>query len=347
MVNSNATHSLRKAEHLNITLSHDVESKELTTGFENYFFVHQALPELNASSIDFSCVLLGKRLNAPVIISAMTGGTAEAQRINENLAQAAQAAGVGMGVGSQRAALDDPDLVRSYRVRHLAPDILLFANLGAVQLNYGYGVDHCRRAVEMIQADALVLHLNPLQEALQPGGNTDFSGLISKIERVCRELQVPVVVKEVGWGISESVARRLSQAGVAGIDVAGAGGTVWSEVEGLRANSKLSLRLAETFAGWGIPTAESIKMVRRGAPALPVIASGGIRDGLDAAKAIALGADAVGLAAPLLKAADISADAAIEAIDELTRGLRLAMFCLGAPNLGVLKGSPYLKAKEA
>ena len=346
MVNSDSDHSLRKSEHLNINLNHNVQSREITTGFENYYFIHQALPELDACLIDLSANLFNKRLKAPVIISAMTGGTAEAQRINENLARAAQAVGVGMGVGSQRAALDDPQLVQSYKVRHMAPDILLFANLGAVQLNYGYGTEHCRRAVDMIEADALVLHLNPLQEALQPGGNTDFSGLLSKIERVCGELSVPVLVKEVGWGISESVARRLAQAGVAGIDVAGAGGTVWSEVERLRAGNKVSQNLTDAFASWGIPTAESIKMVRRGAPGLPLIASGGIRHGLDIAKAIALGADAVGLAAPLLKVANLSSEAVIEALEELVEGLRLAMFCSGASDVNVLKGSPYLRVRE-
>ena len=346
MVNSDSDHSLRKSEHLNINLNHNVQSREITTGFENYYFIHQALPELDAYLIDLSTKLFNKRLKVPVIISAMTGGTAEAQRINENLARAAQAVGVGMGVGSQRAALDDPQLVQSYQVRHMAPDILLFANLGAVQLNYGYGTEHCRRAVEMIEADALVLHLNPLQEALQPGGNTDFSGLLSKIERVCGELNVPVLIKEVGWGISESVARRLARAGVAGIEVAGAGGTVWSEVERLRVGNKISQNLTDAFASWGIPTAESIKMVQRGAPGLPLIASGGIRHGLDIAKAIALGADAVGLAAPLLKVANLSSEAVIEALEELAEGLRLAMFCSGAPDVNVLKCSPYLRVRE-
>jgi len=346
VVNSDSDHSLRKSEHLNINLNHNVQSREITTGFENYYFIHQALPELDAYLIDLSTKLFNKRLKVPVIISAMTGGTAEAQRINENLARAAQAVGVGMGVGSQRAALDDPQLVQSYQVRHMAPDILLFANLGAVQLNYGYGTEHCRRAVEMIEADALVLHLNPLQEALQPGGNTDFSGLLSKIERVCGELNVPVLIKEVGWGISESVARRLARAGVAGIEVAGAGGTVWSEVERLRVGNKISQNLTDAFASWGIPTAESIKMVQRGAPGLPLIASGGIRHGLDIAKAIALGADAVGLAAPLLKVANLSSEAVIEALEELAEGLRLAMFCSGAPDVNVLKCSPYLRVRE-
>jgi isopentenyl-diphosphate delta-isomerase len=230
-------------------------------------------------------------------------------------------------------------------VRDLAPDILLFANLGAIQLNYGYGVEECRRAVEMIGADALILHLNPLQEALQPEGNTNFSGLLGKIEQVCRELMVPVIVKEVGWGISEDVARKLSSVGVAGIDTAGAGGTSWSEVERYRARTELGSITASVFASWGVPTAESIEMARCGAPKLTLIASGGIRTGLDVAKSIALGVDAVGIATPLLKAASISAESVIAALQEIIESLRLAMFCIGASNLGELKGSPLLKKR--
>jgi len=196
----------------------------------------------------------------------MTGGTSEAARINRNLALAAQAHGVALGVGSQRAALEHPELAFTFQVRREAPDIMLFANLGAVQLNYGYTTDDCRRAVEMIEADALILHLNPLQEALQPEGNTRFAGLAAKIEEVCRALEVPVVVKEVGWGISEQAARMLAEAGVAAIDVAGAGGTSWSQVEMHRAPTAFQRQLAAAFVAWGIPTAESILAVRRAAP---------------------------------------------------------------------------------
>jgi len=227
----------------------------------------------------------------------------------------------------------------------VAPDILLLANLGAVQLNYGYGVEHCQRAVEMIEADGLILHLNPLQEALQPEGNTDFlQEMLVKIEEVCRGLSVPLIVKEVGWGISEDAARRLADAGVAAIDVAGAGGTSWSEVERHRADSESSRRIAAAFADWGIPTAESIQMVRRAAPDVTLIASGGIRTGVEAAKAIALGADAAALATPLLKPATVSPEAVGEKIGEILEQLRTAMFCVGARNLQELKSVPLVKA---
>jgi isopentenyl-diphosphate delta-isomerase len=266
----------------------------------------------------------------------MTGGAAETERINKNLAIAAQAMGIGMGLGSQRAAIEDPHLVRTYQVRDVAPDILLLANLGAVQLNAAYGIDQCRRAVEMIQADGLILHLNPLQEAIQPGGNTNWSGLLAKIETLCRALPVPVVVKEVGWGISEKIARWLAEAGVAGIDVAGAGGTSWSEVEKHRADER-GRRIAEAFATWGIPTAEAITMARRAAPDRVIIASGGIRSGLDVAKAIALGADAAGMAWPLLQLANESSEAVIAGLEETIAVLRIAMFCVGARDLAALR----------
>jgi isopentenyl-diphosphate delta-isomerase len=337
-------HNQRKSEHLRILLKEDVRFRNLTTGLERYHFVHQALPEINRDHIDLSTTLLDKHLSAPLIISSMTGGTEEAETINKNLATAAQIFGLGMGVGSQRAALEEPSLSHTYQVRDVAPDILLLANLGAVQLNYGYGVEHCQRAVEMIEADGLILHLNPLQEALQPEGNTNFSGLLAKIEEVCRELSVPVIVKEVGWGISEEVARRLVDAGVAAIDVAGAGGTSWSEVEMHRAVSETSRRIAAAFADWGIPTAESIQMVRRAAPEVTLIASGGIRTGVEAAKAIALGADAAALATPFLKPATVSPEAAGEKIREILEELRTAMFCVGAGNLQELKSVPLQKS---
>jgi isopentenyl-diphosphate delta-isomerase len=337
-------HNQRKTEHLRISLEEDVHFRNLTTGLERYYFIHNALPEINRGDIDLSTTLLGKHLSAPLIISSMTGGTEEAELINKNLALAAQVHGLGMGVGSQRAALEEPGLSHTYRVRDVAPDILLLANLGAVQLNYGYGVEHCQRAVEMIQADGLILHLNPLQEALQREGNTDFSGLLPKIEAVCRELSVPVIVKEVGWGISEEVARKLANVGVAAIDVAGAGGTSWSEVEMHLAKNETARCIAAAFADWGIPTAESIQMVRRAAPGLTLIASGGIRTGVEAAKAIALGADAVAMAIPFLKPATISHEAVAEKIGEILEGLRTAMFCVGARNLQELKRAPLLKA---
>jgi isopentenyl-diphosphate delta-isomerase len=228
-------------------------------------------------------------------------------------------------------------------VRDVAPDILLFANIGAVQLNYGYDMEHCRQAVEMIGADALILHLNALQEALQPEGDGNFSGLLKKIEGVCRALGVPVIAKEVGWGISEQAARQLADAGVSAIDVAGGGGTSWSEVEKYRATTASQRRIAARFRDWGIPTAESIQMARQGAPHLPIIASGGLRHGVDMAKCIALGATLAGIARPLLKAAALSAQAADEAVYEIITELRVAMFAAGVGTIESLHQTPLVK----
>jgi isopentenyl-diphosphate delta-isomerase len=222
--------SNRKDDHIRINLEQDVRSN-LSSGLEAYRFIHEALPELNLSEVDTTTSLFGKNLSSPIMISSMTGGTKEAGKINLRLAEAAQDAGIAMGVGSQRAALEDSRAASTFNVRKVAPDILLFANLGAVQLNYGYDVSHCQRAVDMIEADALYLHLNPLQEAVQHGGDTNWKGLAKKIERVCKTVGVPVIAKEVGWGISERTARILVDCGVSAIDVAGAGGTSWSQVE--------------------------------------------------------------------------------------------------------------------
>jgi len=241
-----------------------------------------------------------------------------------------------MGVGSQRAAIDHPELAATFRVRQVAPDILLFANLGAVQLNNGYSIVQCRRAVEMIEADALVLHLNALQEAVQPEGDTRWAGLLRKIELVCRVLPVPVIAKEVGWGFSEQDARRLADAGVAAIDVAGAGGTSWSQVEMHRAKTESQRRLAAAFVDWGIPTAQAILNVCTAAPELIVIASGGLRSGLDIAKCIALGARLGGMAGPFLKAAARSPEDVVQVIEEISREIRVCMFMAGAGSLEAL-----------
>jgi len=340
------TVSRRKAEHLRIALDSAMPANGLTTGFEHFQFVHQALPEIDLVDVNVSLLFLGKTLAAPLFISPMTGGTRQAGPMNRNLAEAAQHLGVAMGVGSQRAALNDLRLAASYRVRNLAPDILLFANLGAVQLNNGFSVDECRRAVEMVQADALILHLNPLQEALQADGNTNFRGLRDKIAAICRRLDVPVVVKEVGWGLSADTARQLAEAGVAALDVAGAGGTSWSEVERRRALSPARERLAAAFMHWGIPTARSLQEVRAAVPFLPMIASGGVRSGIDVAKAIALGADLVGVAAPLLTPATQSAQAVADVLSAVIAELRVAMFCIGAGNLAALRRTPHLQRLE-
>ena len=323
-------HDRRKADHIRINLEENVQFPSLTNGFGCYRLTHQALPELDLAEIETGVSLLGKRLHVPLLISSMTGGTEAARVLNHNLARGAQACGAAMGLGSQRAGIEQAETADTFRVRDLAPDILLFANLGAIQLNYGYTVDQCRRVVEMIEADALILHLNPLQEALQADGDWQWKGLLGKIEAVCRAVGVPVVAKEVGWGLSESTARRLAEAGVSALDVAGSGGTSWSEVEYHRAPTDRLRRLAKAFADWGIPTAETLLMAQRGAPGLPLIASGGMRNGIEAAKALALGATAVGIASPFLKAAAASADEVISTIDQFGLELRTAMFCAGA-----------------
>ena len=331
----------RKSDHIRINLTEDVSGKGVTTGLERYRFQHQALPELDLDDVDTRSVVLGHALRLPILISSMTGGVPEGGRINRNLAQAAQTCGVAMGLGSGRIALEDEAARKYFEVRMEAPDVFLLANLGAVQLNYGYDSRRCADLVKMLDADAIVLHLNPLQEAVQPEGNTRFKGLLARIADLCAALSVPVVVKEVGWGLSPYVAHSLAEAGVAAVDVAGAGGTSWSEVERLRGDAEQAA-VASAFADWGIPTADAVIAARRAAPSIPVFASGGIRHGVEVAKCLALGADMVGLASPLLKAAARSADDARQALEVLSRQLRIAMFCIGARDLGELRQSPHL-----
>jgi isopentenyl-diphosphate delta-isomerase len=333
----------RKVDHIKINLEQDVRSG-LTSGLERYRFVHEALPELDLEAVDTSLILFGKILNAPILISSMTGGTEEAKTINRRLAEAAQEMGVAMGVGSQRAALENHDLTKTFSIaRTVAPDILLFANLGAVQLNYGYGIDECRRAVDMLKADALILHLNPLQETVQVGGDTNFAGLAKKIENVCKKIEVPVIVKEVGWGISERTAILLSESGVSVIDVAGSGGTSWSQVEMHRAPDEFTHQLAATFVGWGIPTADSILNVRKAAPEMTIFASGGIKDGLDITKCIALGATLGGMAGQFLKTAAISREKVVEMIQLTMRQIQVTMFVAGMDEIDKIDSSGLIE----
>jgi isopentenyl-diphosphate Delta-isomerase len=326
----------RKKEHLEICLDTDSVSSHSSTGLDRYRFIHNALPELDLDEIDVSTTFLGKELRAPILISSMTGGFDLARKVNRNLAAGAQELGIAMGVGSQRVAIEEPAAADSFRVRDVAPDILLLGNLGAVQLNYGYSIEECRRAVAMIGADALILHLNVLQEALQPEGNRNFKGLTEKIAAVCRELKVPVVVKEVGNGISVEAATRLCAAGVAAIDVAGKGGTAWSAVEAQRATQQ-GKPYSGTFTDWGIPTEEALVGVRASLPQVQLVASGGIRSGLDIAKSIALGADMAAFGQPLLAAALVSSDEVIKFIGAIIHELKVAMLCAGAANLQSLR----------
>lgn len=326
----------RKTDHIRINLEENVQSNT-TSGFERFRFVHNALPELDLAAIDLRTTFLKRSLDAPILISSMTGGVDRGLEITRHLARAAQDLGCAIGVGSQRAAIENPELSSYFNLRDVAPDVVLFANLGAVQLNYGFGIEECRRAVDMIEADALILHLNPLQEALQVDGNTNFSSLLARIADLAGNLEVPVIVKEVGFGISADVARRLADHGVAAIDTSGSGGTSWSAVEHFRADSSLLRRLSEAFIDWGIPTAESLQMIQDGGPGIPIIASGGMRTGIDAAKAIALGADMAGFAGPLLKAAAQGEDAAHDMLRALIEELRLAMFASGVGSINQLR----------
>ena len=329
----------RKLDHIRIVRDEDVNAKGVITGFAAYRLPHHALPEIDLDQIDLSTTFLGKPMRAPLLVSSMTGGAQAAELINLALAEAAESLGLAMGVGSQRAALSDARLASTYQVRRVAPHIPLLANLGAVQLNYGYGVEHCQRAVDMIEADALILHFNPLQEAVQPEGNVNFKGLLARIEQVCRTLDVPVIAKEVGNSIGALDAQRLFDVGVQAIDVAGAGGTSWSEVERFRQPSDAGARVAGTFAGWGLPTSECIREVRAALPDILLIGSGGIRSGLDIAKAIALGADLAGTARPALLGAvsERGAEAVIEDLQMYLRELRIALFCSGCGDLAALK----------
>lgn len=321
----------RKLDHLKICTEENVESGK--TGLEDISLVHKALPEVDYDKIDMGVEFLGKKLNYPIIFEAMTGGVSEASRINKDVASVAQEYGIGFGVGSQRAALEHPDLEDTFKVRDVAPDIFLVGNIGAVQLNYGYSVKECAKAVEMIGADALALHLNPLQEVVQIEGNKNFSGLTKKINEVAKKLGKPVIVKETGCGISYETASALK---VAAFDVGGTGGTSWSLVESHRSEG-LGKELGKTFSNWGIPTADSIREVTR--IGTPVIASGGIRTGIDAAKALALGADCVGIALPILKSWTAGGKQGVtDYLDGFISELRIAMFLTGAKNVSYLKG---------
>jgi len=322
----------RKKDHIEICLQNEIEAG--VTGFDNYRFIHQALPEINFDEIDLSCRFLKKKLNYPILISSMTGGTDRAEMINQNLAQAAQKLGIAMAVGSQRVAIEKPELTSTFQVRRVAPNIVLLSNLGAIQLNYGFGIKECRQAIKMIQADGLIFHLNPLQEVIQPEGNKNFSNLLKKIGEISKQLKFPVIVKEVGCGISNNVAKSLLGVGVKTVDVSGRGGTNWALIESLRCEK--GNELGKTFSKWGIPTAEAIVQSSK-VKGLTIIGSGGIRTGVDMAKSLALGADMIGIALPLLRPATKSVEAVEEKIKSLILQLKITMFCLGARNIKEMK----------
>ena len=329
----------RKSDHLDVILAGEGAFDRIDAGFDRVRLPHCAAPEIALSEVDLSTEFLGKRLFAPFLISSMTGGPARAGAINRNLAEAAEALGVAMGVGSQRVALEGAgDIGVSAEIRRWAPTAALYANFGAVQLAQGYGVDQARRVIDMIEADALILHFNPLQEAIQPGGDTDWRGVLAAVEALAAAIETPIIAKEVGFGLSASVAWDLAAAGVAAIDVAGAGGSNWAKVEGARAGSDRVARVASAFGDWGIPTVEALRACRARLPETPMIASGGVRHGVDAAKAIALGADLAGQAAGVLQAAVDGPEEAAEAIMVVVEQLRVACFCCGVTRLTALRG---------
>jgi len=332
----------RKSEHLDVVLNQNVGTAA-GTGLEAVQFEHAALPELDLDAIDLGADFLGKRLSAPFLISSMTGGPEKAALINENLARAAGKLGIAFAVGSQRVAVEGSGQAGFSRALkdHMA-GMPLLSNFGAAQLRKDGGVDMARRAVEMIEADALIIHLNPLQEAVQHGGDRDWSGLLGRLEALVAASEVPVVVKEVGFGISGRLAAKLWQAGIRTLDVAGAGGTSWAAVEAGRAPNERLRAIAETFRSWGIPTARAVADVRAACPDATVIASGGIKSGLEAAKAIRIGADLAGQAAGVLRAALESEDAVIAHFEDRIEELRIACFCTGSATLDQLRRAPLL-----
>ena len=330
----------RKAEHIELSLRPEVQSRRHY--FDAYWFEHCALPEMDFAEVDTRTSFLGKRIQAPVLISSMTGGTSLARQINEHLALGAEKMGVPLALGSQRKAIEDPLQAKTFQIRELAPNIPILGNVGAVQFNYGFGLEECERMVDMVDADALILHLNPLQEVLQPEGDTNFSNLLPKIAKIAEELSVPLVVKEIGCGLSGTVAKQLAECGVHILDTAGAGGTSWARIETYRSGE---LAIGDLYAEWGIPTPISIKQVSR-VPGVTTIASGGIRSGLDVAKSIALGADLAGLASPFLEPAMESEAAVLGTLQRMVHELKVAMFCVGARTLPALKKATLHQRSE-
>ncbi|WP_152044677.1 type 2 isopentenyl-diphosphate Delta-isomerase [Aureimonas psammosilenae] len=331
----------RKVDHLDIVLSPRHEARRADSGFSEIRFVHEALPEVDFDAIDLSTRFLGRRLRAPLLISSMTGGPERAGRINAHLAEAAEALGIAFAVGSQRIALEGRGSAGlDGTLRRLAPSVPILANIGGAQLALGYGVGQARRAVDMIEADALIVHLNPLQEAVQEGGDRDWRGVLARIGELVRDLGVPVVVKEVGAGISAATARRLADLGIAALDIAGAGGTSWAAVEAERMSDPGRAATALLFADWGIPTTRAIAEARAACPDLYLVGSGGVRSGLDAARAIRLGADLVGQAAAGLPAAQASTEAAVAHFATVIEQLRIACFCTGSADLSALRRAP-------
>jgi len=335
----------RKADHLEVCLNENVQARRVKTGFEDIHLVHRAMPEIEREKIVTATTVFGYKFSAPIFVGAMTGGTPKATKINAAIAEAVEELQLGMGVGSQRIAIDNPKVERSFSVvREKAPTSFILANIGGPQLVSKYGIKEAKRAVEMVQANALAIHLNALQEAIQPEGDTNYSGLLFKIRELTEELDVPVIVKETGAGMASEDLKMLQDVDVAGIDVAGAGGTSWAAVEYYRAKTRhdrLSQRLGETFWDWGIPTAISLVETVRSVN-LPVIASGGIRTGIDLTKSLALGASLSSATYPFLQPATNGSEDVKRALSDLVEEMRNAMFLVGASSIQKLQNVPIV-----
>jgi isopentenyl-diphosphate delta-isomerase len=335
----------RKAEHIRISLNQHVQTKRTTTGFEDVHFIHRALPEIDKQKIDLSTKIFSHKFAAPIIVGAITGGTPEATKINAAIAEAVEELGLGMGVGSQRAAIEDEKLEKTFAIaRKKAPNAFLIANIGGVQLAQGYGLKEVKKAIEMIDADAIAIHLNPLQEAIQPEGQTNFKGILAKISEIAEEIDKPVIAKETGAGIAAEEAKKLETAGVKGIDISGAGGTSFAAVEYYRAKglrNDVQRRLGYVFWDWGIPTAVSVTEASQ-TVSIPVIASGGIRNGLDVAKALALGGSLTSLSQPVLRAAFKGVKETVRVLSLLIDELRNGMFLVGTDSVKALRETPIV-----
>ena len=329
----------RKTDHLDITTHGDIGFHQTTTLFEQVHLIHDALPEISWEEVDTSCQILGKNLRVPLIIAAMTGGTARAQAINEHLASIAEKFGCGFGLGSQSPMVRDPQLRASFAMRRVAPQALILGNIGAVQATK-MSQSELRDLVDSVEADALCVHLNPAMELIQAEGDRDFRGILSLFERLVRDLGVPVVAKETGCGISAGVSRRLRAVGVCHLDVSGAGGTSWVAVESERAAGGEERSLGRSMREWGIPTAASV-VVSAAAGFHTIFATGGVATGLDIAKALALGASAAGVARPVLQALDARGQEGVLAyLQAIERELRVTMLLVGARRIADLRSAP-------